>query len=190
MLPSVQSVTVVGRAWKTIRCQYCCKPYFYINEQKGYGEGFTPPIIRLAAITNEITEKAERKLYEALDSIDSLARCPTCGKFQTPMILDATKQREARARSIGLTTSVLLMFAVAISAAIFQKYTDYLLLATPSVFFLAVCATYVWMRLIRRYFDPNNGVFMWMPPDEELASSGLTVEEFEELCKQEVPDSD
>ncbi|MBZ0136094.1 MAG: hypothetical protein K8I27_06960 [Planctomycetes bacterium] len=185
MILKVLGITVTRRDWKRTYCSHCDEEYYYLNEQKGYGEQLGVPLVGADQMEASATYGADEAVNYALWRRDSLARCPRCSKFQRKMIEDAAQDRQARARRIGITLSVLAMFGFALAAAIFPKDNNWLLLSIFVSFGVGILLTFLWMQGIRRYFDPNKGTHLLMPPDKEIASSGITVEDFERLVESE-----
>lgn len=161
VLLKVQTVSVIGRAWKRTHCDFCRTPYVYLNEQHGYGERLGMPVVNAPQLKAGASADAERILARNLDTRESLARCPVCGKFQVAMINSARQDREVRARRIGRALSVLPMFGLAIAAAAYPKNNNWLILSIPFALALGLAVTQLWVLAIRRFFDPNNGD--WVP---------------------------
>ena len=185
MLLKVQYVNAVGQAWNRTECAFCKTPYVYMNVQRGYGERLGVPLVGAKALLEGASADAQQVLARNLATRESLARCPSCGKFQLPMIYAARQDREVRAKLLGKTLAVLAMFGFAIAAAIWPKNNNWLILSMVPALLVGLILTHFWVLAIRRWFDPNKGVFMLMPPNKKIAARGMTLEEFEQRLAED-----
>jgi len=185
MIGTIHGATVTGRAWKRTQCTHCCTPYVYLNEQTGYGEGGSIAFVNAAQGDATAVSGAERALANNLETKDALARCPNCNLYQPSMILHGRRERSSRAVRRGLKLTLIPVFACGIAAALFTKHTDWFLVGMFGSGLLGLIVTICWALVLRLRFDPNTGRNYLMPPNEDIASSGLTVSDFEQLTSEQ-----
>jgi hypothetical protein len=100
------------------------------------------------------------------------------------MIHWAARDRARRVIKRGFLATIVPVFGFAIAAAVGGKARDWMLAAAFGIGALGGVVTVGWALAFRLLFNPNKGRHLLMPPDEEIASSAMTLAEFDELVAE------
>ena len=93
-IPYAQTYTATlrGRVLKSVTCEQCRAEYVYSMEREATGQGTSLLFLDNEGASGRASTDAEWELQRTLDQDCDPVPCPTCGRYQAPMVGQLRKQ--------------------------------------------------------------------------------------------------